>query len=244
MLAQGFLKVKGQAQITKCYFLWFDVINMQSLSGHYLMRQQAPMMFSLHLGLPQYCCLHFWRSKVGSMLEQGFLRVKSQAKITKCYFLWVGAINMQSLNGHYLMRKQVPVVFLLLLVYLGAVAYISVEISLGSCWRRDILRVKGQELFTNCNFLWSDCDMQSSRRNYSIRHQVPMVSLFLLVYLSAVAYISIEISLGSCRRRDILRVNGQGLITNCNFLWLCVICNHLVVTTRCVINYPWWFYLF
>ena len=34
-------------------------------------------------------------------------------------------------------------VFLLILVYLGGVAYISVEISLGSCWRRDILRVKG-----------------------------------------------------------------------------------------------------
>ena len=39
-------------------------------------------------------------------------------------------------------------VFLLLLVYLGAVAYISVEISLGLCWRKDILRVKGQALFT------------------------------------------------------------------------------------------------
>ena len=167
--------------------------------------------------LPQYCCLHFWRNKVGSMLAQGFLRVKSQAKITKCYFLWVGAINMQSLNGHYLMRKQVPMVFLLLLVYLGAVAYISVEISLGSCWRRDILRVKGQALFTNCNFLWL-CDMQSSRGNYSMRHQVPMVSLLLLVYLKAVSYISIEISLGSCWRRGILRVKVQGLITNCNFL--------------------------
>ena len=34
---------------------------------------------------------------------------------------------MQSLNGHYLMRKQVPMVFLLLLVCLSAVAYISVE---------------------------------------------------------------------------------------------------------------------
>ena len=45
---------------------------------------------------------------------------------------------MQSLNGHYLMPQQVPMVFLLLLVYLGAVAYISVQISLGSCWRRDI----------------------------------------------------------------------------------------------------------
>ena len=46
------------------------------------------------------------------------------------------------------MRQQEPMVFLLLLVYLGAVAYISVEISLGLCWLRDILRVKVQALFT------------------------------------------------------------------------------------------------
>ena len=104
--------------------------------------------------LPQYCCLHFWKNKLGSMLAQGFSRVKGQAQSTKCYFLWVGAINMQSLNGHYLMHQQVPMVVLLLLVYLGAIAYISVEISLVSCWRRDILRVKGQASFINCNFLW------------------------------------------------------------------------------------------
>ena len=60
---------------------------------------------------------------------------------------------MQSLSDHYLMHQQVPMVFLLLLVYLGAVAYNSVEISLGSFWHRDILRVKGQALFTNCKFL-------------------------------------------------------------------------------------------
>ena len=39
---------------------------------------------------------------------------------------------MQSLSGHYLMRQKVPMVFLLLLVYLGTVVYNSVEISLGS----------------------------------------------------------------------------------------------------------------
>ena len=104
--------------------------------------------------IPLYCCLHFWKNKVGSMLVQRFLRVKGQAKITKCYFLWVGGINMQSLSGHYLMRQQVPMAFLLPLVYLGTVIYISVEIKLGSFWRRDILRVKGQALFTNINFWW------------------------------------------------------------------------------------------
>ena len=35
----------------------------------------------------------------------------------------------------------------------STVAYISVELSLVSCWRRDIFRVKGQGLITNYNFL-------------------------------------------------------------------------------------------
>ena len=65
-----------------------------------------------------------------------------------------------------------------------------------------------------------------------------------LVYLSAVAYISVEISLGCCWCGDILRVKSQGFIKNCNFLWLCVICNHWVVTTQCAIKYPLCFYFF
>ena len=53
------------------------------------------------------------------------------------------------------------------------------------------------------------CDMQSSSGNYSMCHQVLTVSLLLLVYLSVVSFISVEISLGSCWRRDILRVRGK-----------------------------------
>ena len=104
----------------------------------------------------QYCCSSciFEKNKFGSLLAQGVLRVKGQAQITKYYLLWVDAINMQSLSGHYLLRQQVPNGVFTSLVYLGAVAYISVEIRLGSCWCRDILRVKGQALITNCNFLW------------------------------------------------------------------------------------------
>ena len=52
---------------------------------------------------------------------------------------------MQSSSGNFLMCHQVPIVSLLLLVYLSDVAYISVEISLGSCWRGDILRLKGKD---------------------------------------------------------------------------------------------------
>ena len=53
------------------------------------------------------------------------------------------------------------------------------------------------------------CDMQSSSGNYSMRHQVPMVFLLLLIYPSAVTCISEERNLGQCWRKDILRVKGQ-----------------------------------
>ena len=60
---------------------------MQSLSGHYLMRQQVFMVFLLHLVYLSTAACISEKNKVGTMLAQGFLRVKSQAKITKCYFV-------------------------------------------------------------------------------------------------------------------------------------------------------------
>ena len=80
MLVQRFLRVKGQAQITKCYVLWVDAIDMQSLSGNYLMRQQVPMVFSLHLVYLSPAACISEKDKVGPTLAQGFLRVKGQAK--------------------------------------------------------------------------------------------------------------------------------------------------------------------
>ena len=72
---------------------------MQSLSCHYLMRQQVPMVFSLHLVYLSTAACISEKIKLGPCWRKDFLRVKSQAKITKCYFLWVSAINMQSLSG-------------------------------------------------------------------------------------------------------------------------------------------------
>ena len=72
----------------------------------------------------------------------------------------------------------------------------------------------------------------------------PWCFLLLLVYLGTVDYVSVEISLGSFWRRDILRVKGQALFTNCNFLWLCVICNHWVATIWSAIKYPRCLYFF
>ena len=81
MWAQGFPRVKDQAQITKCYFLWVDAINIQSLSGHYLMRQQVLMVFSLHLVYLSTAACIPEKNEVESILAQGVLRVKGQANI-------------------------------------------------------------------------------------------------------------------------------------------------------------------
>ena len=60
--------------------------------------------------------------------------------------LFMTLCDMQSLSGHYLMRHRVPTGVFTSLVYLSAVAYIYVEISLGCCWCRDILRSKIKDL--------------------------------------------------------------------------------------------------
>ena len=110
MLAQGFLRVKGQAEITKCYFLWVGAINMQSLSGHYLMRQQLPMVFLLFFSLSRYCCLHFCRNKFGLLLAQGYFTGQRSSIIHKLQLLWPSVIcNCASNSGHsmiaYLLRQ-------------------------------------------------------------------------------------------------------------------------------------------
>ena len=60
---------------------------MQSLSSHSLMRQQAPMVFSLHLVYLSTAACISEKNKVGSTLAQGFLRVKGQALFTYSNFL-------------------------------------------------------------------------------------------------------------------------------------------------------------
>ena len=110
--------------------------------------------------LSRFCCLHFCRNKFGLMLAQGYFKGQRSSIIHKLQ-LFMTMCDMQSSSGNYSMHHQVPMVSLLLLVYRSVVAYISVEISLGSCLRKDILRVKSQGLTTNCNFLWL-CDTQSS----------------------------------------------------------------------------------
>ena len=89
-------------------------------------------------------CLHFCRNKFGLMLAQGYFKGQRSSIFHKSQ-LFMTLCDMQSSSGNYSMCHQVPMVPLLLLVYLSAVSYISVEISLGSCWHGDILRVKGKD---------------------------------------------------------------------------------------------------
>ena len=65
------------------------------------------------------------------------------------------AIRYALLMVYCSLRQQVPMVFSLHLVYLSAVACISEEINLGPCWRKDILRIKGQYKSQNVTFFES-----------------------------------------------------------------------------------------
>ena len=115
--------------------------------------------------LSRYCCLHFCRNKFGLILAQGYFSGQRSSIIHKLHdSVWYAVVEWPLFDA----PSSTHGVFTSL-VYLSAVAYISVEISLGSCWCRDILRVKGQGFITNCNFLWLR-GMQSLSGNYSMRH--------------------------------------------------------------------------
>ena len=154
---------------------------------------------------------------------------------------------MQLLSGHYWMRQQVPMVILLLLVYLSAVACISEEINLGPCWRKDILRVKGQALITNCNFLWvCATNMQSSSGNYlnapSSTHDV-----FTSFSLSKCCCLHFWRNKFGSMLAQGLTFKGQRSSTN-HKLQLCVgvinMQSSWVATIWCANKYPWCFYFF
>ena len=122
---------------------------------------------------------------------------------------------MRSLSGNYSMCHQIPMMFLhvLLLVYLSAADCISEEIILGSCWRRDILTFKDERSSANHKMLL----FVSWRNQYAIIEwplfDAPTsthgVFAFFSLSIGAVAYIAVQISLGSCWRRDILRSKAK-----------------------------------
>ena len=123
--------------------------------------------------LSKCCCLHFCRNKFGLMLAQGYF-TGQRSSIIHILQLFMTLCDLQSSRGNYSMCHQVPMVSLLLLVYQSVVSYISVEISLGSCWCGDILRVKLSKVRINYK-LQLFMNMQSSSGNNSMRHRVPTV---------------------------------------------------------------------
>ena len=105
---------------------------------------KSPHCVFIFFSLSRCCCLHFCKNKFGLMLAQGYFKGQ-RSSIIHILQLFMTLCDMQSSSGNYSMCPQVPMVSLLLLVYVSDVSFISVEISLGSCWRGDILRVKGKD---------------------------------------------------------------------------------------------------
>ena len=149
------------------------------------------MVFSLHLVYLSTAACISEKNKVGSMLAQGFLRVKSQAKITKM-LLFV------SWSNKFVLIKWPP------FDAPKSTHGIFTSFSLSMCcclhFRRNKFGLmlaqgyfKGQRssIIHILQLFMTLCDMQSLSGNYSMYNQVPMVSLLLLVYLSAVSFISV-----------------------------------------------------
>ena len=150
MLAQGFLRVKSQAKNHK-------MLLFVSWGNKFVIIEWLPFdeQTSTHgvftsFSLSRCCCLHFCR-KFELMLAQGYFKGQ-RSSIIYILQLFMTLCDMQSSSGNYSMYHQVPMASLFLLVYLSDVSYISVKISLGSCWRGDILRVKGKDLLQIATF--------------------------------------------------------------------------------------------
>ena len=141
ILAQGYFTGQRSSIIHKLQLLWLCVI-----CNHWVATIWCAIKYPRCLyffGLSKCCCLHFCRNKFGLLLVQGYFKGQ-RSRIYDKLQLFMTLCDMQSSSGNYSMRHQVPMVFLLLLIYLSAVTCIYEERNLGQCWRKDILRVKGQ----------------------------------------------------------------------------------------------------
>ena len=179
MLAQGFLRVKGQAQITKCYFLWVDAINMQSLSSHYLMRQQAPMVFSLHLVYLSTAACISEKNKVGSILAQGFKGQRSSKNHKMLLFV--------SWRNKYVIiewplfdaPKSTHGVFTSFGLSTRYCCLHFCRNKFGLILAQGYFTGQRSSIIHKLQLFMTLCDMHSLSCHYLMRHQVPTVSLLL-----------------------------------------------------------------
>ena len=150
-----------------------------TVSGRNLMRQQVPMMFLLplvYLGTVVCISVEISLAHFGSEIFYGS-EVKHYSQIATFYdSVWYAIIEWPLFDA----PSSTHGVFTSL-VYLSAVAYISVEIRLDSCWCRGYLKGQRSRIYHKLQLFMTLCDMQSSSGNYSMRHQVPMVYLLLLI---------------------------------------------------------------
>ena len=93
------------------------------------MRQQVSIVFSLHLVYLSTAACISEKNKIGSMLAQGFLRVKKSSKNHKMLLFVSWGNEFVIIEWPSFDAPSSTIAFLLPLVYLGAVAYISVGIS-------------------------------------------------------------------------------------------------------------------
>ena len=142
------------------------------------------------------------------MLAQGFLRVKSQAKITKCYFCELGNKFVIIEWSPFDAPSSTHGVFTSFSLSRCCCLHFCRN-KLGLMLAQGYFKGQRSSIIHILQLFMTLCDMQSSSGNYSVCHQVHMVSLLLLVYLCVGSYISVKISFGSCWRRDILRVKGK-----------------------------------
>ena len=178
---------------------------MQSLSGQYLMRQQVSMVFSLHLVYLSAAACISEKIKLGSCWPRIFKGQKSSKNHKMLLFVSWGNKFLVIESPPFDAPKSTHSVFTSFTLSRCCCLHICRN-KFGLMLAQGYFKGQRSSIIHILQIFMTLCDMQSSSGNYSTCHQVPMVSLLLLVYLSAVSFISVEISLGSCWRGYILRV--------------------------------------
>ena len=136
--------------------------------------------------MSKYCCLHFCRNRLGLMLAQEYFKGQWSSINSKLHFLWVCVTNMQYRVVTTWCAIKYPWCFTSYsLSNCCCLHFCRIRLGL-----MNILRVKGQALIPNCNFLWV-CMTNVNHRvvSYLVRHQVSVVFFFSLIRVLFVSFL-------------------------------------------------------